>query len=162
MSIDTKHEQAPFVDYFGNTVEVDLPLVCMLEELLRLGVRTDYSCQDTRGQAYFLATAKTIWPVFKYMYKLHKKGAYTVSSRKMIKCFLRGSKCFNVHAFGRQSMGFDFEFKTDAKQGSRRYSLEYSINTHHGFRVTVRFPTTEISRMTQLVKETADYWASQK
>lgn len=150
-----RHQQVPFVDYFGNTVEVDMNLLRILEALRDFGVRTDYSCEEELpNRAYILAKFRTAWPLMKMIFSLYRQGKYSKSSRQFIRSMLRGAKEFDFRAFGTKKAEFRLAFSRDAKPGSGKYVLELCLSTAHGLRIAVRWPTSETLRFLRLLQET--------
>lgn len=159
----TKHKQTQFITLDHRAVTVDEGLLPVLNELRRLGVRTQYSCQKDRKTAYILADRKTLLPVIKKINRMYENKQYSESTMEIVRRFRRGYSShefswFKNHKIPNERMpAIETKFQRTISTGYHapcRYSIEYLYSNTYGRRIVVRWPHYHTAEMLQLLKET--------
>lgn len=156
-----KHPQVPFTTLTGETVEVDEGLIYILEELKRLGVKTQFSCQGIhekgkRGQsAYILADNRSFSRLTRKIYRKYKRRGYSPESMQQVRHFIKGYRMYEFAMFLEQ--GTNEVYKAIFSRGRKnmtRYSVERTRSATYGTRLTVRWPVIETDAILNLLIET--------
>jgi hypothetical protein len=156
--IMAEHEQVLFVDYFGNTVQVDAELVDVLNLLREFGVHTDFSCQGncepSWDRAYVLSKTRTILPLLRTILNLHRNGAYSLPVKQLVRSFIRSSKRLEFRLFETHSFFANGKIGKSGSHGGDCYYIEFAFSTKYGMRTCIRWPSLETHRILLLLQET--------
>ena len=158
MAINTKHKQVQFITLDGRATLVDEGMLAVLNELRRLGVRTQYSCQKDRKTAYVLGDRKSFQPALKKIRQAYKDGLLSEDSARAVRCFLRGYTVhefswFKVHPDGAYETRFERSISTGHPSMGPRWSLQYLYSNKFGLRVVVRWPHNRTPAVLAMLKE---------
>lgn len=159
---ETNHKQVPFKTLDGEVVGVDEGVRPVLEQLRRLGVRTQFSCQGDMFAAYVLADRKSFFPVLRLIRKKYQRRAYSPLARDAAWGFLRGG--FTQHSFVRYRVvdkpygrvhTILWNVKYERGLSDRQsYSIEYDYDNIYGFRICMRWPKQDMHKVLRLLMET--------
>lgn len=156
MSRFPTHKQVYFETMFGDIVEVDKGMFDILEELKRLGVKTQFSCQGSQPYgAYVLADRYSFGRLLRKIYIRRKLGFYSVEAKETVDRFLAGHRMHEFAIFADQ--GCDERYKVTLRKSEKRdeqYSIEHSYSTFYGLRTSVRWPRRYSGAMLRLLRET--------
>lgn len=151
----TLHTQVPFVTKDGKLVQVDEGLLGVLEELRRLGVETQYSCQGDAECAYVLGSRKTFGPLLRRIHSYYKKDLFlSLPSRVIAGRFYWGYRSHEFSLFFRKGVYrvLQFTWNRGVKQ-SPGYQVERLYSNSFGRRVCVRWPVEDTPKVHQMLFE---------
>lgn len=158
------HEQYPFITIDRKIVEIDLGIYEIIRELKMLGIKTSFSCENSRGRAYILMPLRSARKLEKTIYRQLKKNVFSLESLDLIEKFVNSRFYYRFAIFLRQKNKkrpgsyIKTLFKWEHAVGHNRgYEIERLADTLFGLRATYRWPVEDSPAVLAMLKE-----ASQK
>ncbi len=147
---------------------VDEGMVGIISCLWRMGIKTQYSCENSMGLAYILLPANSARKLEKAIYRAIKHRQLSHEAVGMFRCFVNeGGYIGTLRIFkkipstkrpGYKTIKTVWEYERRLNV-DRKYMIERSVDNHYGFRTTYRW---DAARTEDLHNALLELEASQK
>lgn len=151
------HKQVLFITLDRRSVEVDAGMLYILQELRRLGAKTQYSCQGDVAGAYVLMDRWSFNRLRRRIVRCRVFGGYSEDSLDLLREFRSGYRTQDFRTWRTNEAGVVLTRRVLFARGVNdlgQFTIEQDYSRRFGIRTTLRWPTAESDRVLQLLKET--------